>query len=355
MIRLGLWTSWCRVILACGLCVAVGGAGASPAKNKPAKAPMWGDTSQVQALAQSLAQEFNLPTEWTRQRIAQARPVPQVRQWVLPPPSPAAKNWAAYRARFIEPRRIDAGVKFWRQHAEALRRAEQRFGVPAEIVVGIIGVETLYGQHQGKFAVLDVLSTLALDFPTEHPRAAERQAFFRSELGHFLKQTRQGASVKRLGSFAGAMGWPQFMPSSWSRHAIDFDGDGRIDLSRSPVDAIGSVANYFVNHGWKNGMPTHFQVDVSGPGTVLEILTGPDIVPTFSAERMAELGAQLDAAGQAHNGPLALVELHNGGQAPSYVAGTANFYVVTRYNWSSYYALAVIELGAAVARQRTAR
>ena len=188
------------------------------------------------------------------QHLAQAHRLDQVRQLILPPTTPSAKNWAAYRSRFIEPRRIEAGVKFWREHEDALRRAEQRYGVPAHMVVGIIGVETFYGKHMGKFSVLDVLTTLSLDFPTEHPRAAERQAFFQSELGHFLKQTRQGASIKRLGSYAGAMGWPQFMPSSWSQFAVDFDGDGRVDLQRSPVDAIGSVANYFASFGWEKGM-----------------------------------------------------------------------------------------------------
>ena len=343
------WFALCNSRLLLGaLCLLCSVTWAAPGKHKAKAASAWGETAAVRELAQELAREFDLPETWALQRIAHARPLPQIRQLVLPPASPSMKNWAAYRHRFIEPRRIQAGVQFWRQNAQALQRAEQRFGVPAELVVGIIGVETLYGQHQGKFPVLDVLTTLSLDFPSEHPRAAQRQAFFRAELGHFLRQVRAGASIKRLGSFAGAMGWPQFMPSSWSRHAIDFDGDGRIDLNRSPVDAIGSVAQYFVNHGWQSGMPTHFQVDVSDPSVVLEILTGPDIVPTFSAERMAELGARLEPKAQAFEGPLALIELQNGGASPSYVVGTSNFYVVTRYNWSSYYALAVIELGQAV-------
>ena len=317
-----------------------------PASGKPK--PTWGHTPEVQQLAQTLAQSHGLPVQWTQKQLSQAHVLSQVRQLVLPPATPTSKNWMAYRDRFIEPRRIEAGLKFWREHAAALRRAEQTYGVPSEMVVGIIGVETYYGRHMGKFSVLDVLTTLSLDFPTEHPRAAERQAFFQDELGHFLRQTRQGASIKRLGSYAGAMGWPQFMPSSWSKYAVDFDGDGKIDLQNSPVDAIGSVAHYFAGFGWKTGMPTHFAVDVSDPKVDLATLTAPDIVPTFSAARMAELGAKLDAPGQAFQGPLALIELQNGGETPTYVAGTPNFYVVTRYNWSSYYAMAVIELGQAV-------
>jgi membrane-bound lytic murein transglycosylase B len=315
---------------------------------------MWGDTPQVQALAQELAQRHDLPAAWTLKQLAQAHPVPSVRQLILPAPTPVPKNWAAYRDRFIEPKRIEAGVRFWQQHLSALRRAEATYGVPAEMVVGIIGVETYYGRHLGKFNVLDVLSTLTLDFPPEHPRAAERQAFFKSELGAFLKQSRQGASLKRQGSFAGAMGWPQFMPSSWAQFAVDFDGDGQIDLLNSPVDAIGSVANYFAQFGWTTGMPTHFAVDVSGSNVDMATLMAPDILPTFSATRMAELGAQLDPSGQAFDGQLALIELKNGVEPASYVAGTPNFYVITRYNWSSYYAMAVIELGQEIkaARQR---
>jgi membrane-bound lytic murein transglycosylase B len=341
----GRWGRMAAVVLS--LC-ACGHMTAAAKAKKPPPGPAWGEQARVTELAEQLSQSHDLPKAWVIQQIARAHPVPKVRQLVMPPATPTAKNWHAYRERFIEPKRIAAGVEFWRRHDKALRRAQAAYGVPPEMVVGIIGVETYYGRHLGKFPVLDVLTTLSLDFPLDHPRALERQAFFRSELGFFLKQARQGASLKRQGSYAGAMGWPQFMPSSWSRHAVDFDGDGQIDLNNSPVDAIGSVANYFANHGWKSGMPTHFAVDVSGPGVDLATLTAPDIVPTFTAERMTELGARLDEAGRALTGPLALVELQNGGNAPSYIAGTSNFYTVTRYNWSSYYAMAVIELGQAV-------
>ena len=150
------------------------------------------------------------------------------------------------------------------------------------------------------------------------------------------------------------MGLGQFMPSSWVRYAIDFDGDGRVDLFKSPTDAIGSVANYFIGHGWTPGMPTHFGVQFDTARLQLDELLAPDILPTFSATSLQAKGAVLDAAGAQHAGPLALVELQNGGDAPSYVAGTENFYAVTRYNWSSYYAMAVIELGREVAAARAA-
>jgi membrane-bound lytic murein transglycosylase B len=155
-----------------------------------------------------------------------------------------------------------------------------------------------------------------------------------------------------VGSYAGAVGLPQFMPGSINRYAVDFDEDGRIDLTRtdSAADVIGSVAHYLAAAGWQRGLPTHYSV--AAPVAVVDraIMLVPDIVPSFTAAQFIERGAELPAEALAHDGLLALVELQNGDAAPSYVAGTSNFYAVTRYNWSSYYAMAVIELGAAVGR-----
>ena len=325
-----------------------------PAKSshryKAPKAHAHGDTPEVLALAERIAQTHDLPAPWVRRQMAHALRLDSLSALVLPPATPSAKNWQAYRERFVEPRRIAAGLAFWQQHTQALQRAVQRYGVPAELVVGIIGVETYYGRHMGNFRLIDALSTLALNFPTEHPRHAERRAFFQAELGHFLAQAHRAgpSALNAKGSYAGAAGWPQFMPSSVAQWGVDFDGNGRIDLVRSPVDAIGSVANYLKSFGWVSGMPTHYPVTPPSDPTQRETLLLPDILPSFSAERMTELGATLQGPGLQHTGPLALVELHNGGQEPSYVAGTENFYVVTRYNWSSYYALAVIDLAQAI-------
>jgi len=304
--------------------------------------------------ADDLAARRDLDPAWVRAVIGRAQFLPQVPRLMLPAPRGTAKNWAAYRARFVEPVRIRAGVRFWDAHAEALARAEQEYGVPQEIIVGILGVETLYGQHMGRLRVLDALATLAFDFPEAHPRAAERRAFFRRELEQFLSLAhRSGADpFEAQGSYAGAMGLPQFMPSSWARWAVDFDRDGRIDLFASAEDAIGSVASYFIGHGWQPGMPTHFPVRLDDARLDLDALLAPDILPTFSVAAMAALGAEVQGAGAAHAGQLALIELENGAAAPSFLAGTANFYAVTRYNWSSYYAMAVIELGQAVAAAR---
>ena len=310
------------------------------------------DDIHVMAWAQEAAPRLQLDPIWLQKVMAQAQRLPLVEKLVLPPPSPVAKDWATYRARFIEPTRIQAGARFWRKHQATLARAEKEFGVPAEIIVAIIGVETLYGQNTGNFRLVDALGTLAFHFPQAHPRATERQAFFRSELEQFLLlSSRSGADPLSVrGSYAGAMGLPQFMPSSWAQYAVDFDGDGRVDLFGSPADAIGSVANYFKAFLWQTGMPTHYPVSLSAQ-TDMDSLLAPDILPTFSVASFTAKGAGLNGAALAHPGPLALIELHNGPNAPSYVAGTENFYAITRYNWSSYYAMAVIELAEAVARE----
>ena len=312
------------------------------------------ERTEVAAFIAEAADQHALDADWLQAQLAGARLQPSVQRFIMPPPAGTAKNWAAYRARFVEPVRIDAGVAFWRANEAWLEQAEQRFGVPAKIIVGVIGVETIYGRHTGNFRVIDALATLAFDFP---PGRKDRSAFFKEELAQLLVWCRregiEPASV--LGSYAGAIGLPQFMPSSINRQAVDFDGNGHIDLRGSAADAIGSVANYLAAYGWKTGMPTHYAVKPPTDTTQRATLLAPDIVPSFSAEQFTAAGAVLEESGLRHTGPLALVELQNGDAAPSHVAGTENFYVVTRYNWSSYYALAVIELGEAVAAARGGR
>jgi membrane-bound lytic murein transglycosylase B len=313
--------------------------------------PAYAGRPDTLALADEIAERHGLDRRWVRTTLGKARQVPQVMRLIVPPPVSVPKNWQQYRSRFLELERIQAGVAFWQAQRETLERAGSIYGVPPEIIVGIIGVETYFGRHQGRYRVLDALATLALDFPAEHPRAAQRTAFFRAELGEFLKLRHQAGqdAFKPRGSYAGALGIPQFMPSSWARYAVDFDNDGRVDLFDSTADAIGSVAHYFRNFNWKPGMPTHYPVDFDYARMDMETLLAPDIKPTFGVEQFEAKGVVLGAAARRHNGPLALVELQNGDYAPSYVAGTENFYAITRYNWSSYYALAVIELGQAVA------
>jgi membrane-bound lytic murein transglycosylase B len=350
-------TSTCRLLLAlCGMLALPHDAMARNAKARQAvqqePAPAAYATRQdVLDFAAEIAERRQLPRDWVQAQLAQARRQPGAQRLMMPPPAGTAKNWAAYRERFVEPQRIMAGARFWQDNASWLQRAEERFGVPAEIVVGIVGVETFYGRITGNFRVLDALATLAFDFPAGR---SDRSAFFRGELEEFLVMCRRDSLDPTLpkGSFAGAMGLPQFMPGSINRWAVDFDDDGRIDLNASAADVVGSVANYLAAHGWQRGMATTFEVAVPVDSASRATLLQPDILPSFNAQQMAALGAELDDAGRAHAGPMALVELQNGSAAPSFVAGTQNFYAVTRYNWSSYYAMAVITLGEAVKRQR---
>jgi membrane-bound lytic murein transglycosylase B len=340
-------------LLLCAACVPAATAAAHKRPHRAAApaAPAYGDQADVQAFAAEVAVHRGLPREWIASQLAQARRVEAVRKAIMPPPAGTAKNWAAYRERFIEPRRIEAGVAFWRDHAAWLEQAEHRWGVPAAVVVGIIGVETFYGRLTGHFRSLDALATLAFDFP---PGRKDRSAFFRGELEEFFVFcAREGADPQQVkGSYAGAIGLPQFMPGSINRQAIDFDGDGHIDLLASAADAVGSVANYLAGAGWQRGLPVTYEVAVPVSSADRAALLAPDIVPSFSAAQFAERGAVLAEAGRAFDGALALVELQNGPLAPSHVAGTRNFYVLTRYNQSSYYAMAVIALGEAVAAQR---
>jgi membrane-bound lytic murein transglycosylase B len=324
----------------------------------PAIRPLSGNPSpdsyayreDARQLAIDLAQTMALDPLWVWDALSKARVKDNAAKLMMPAPMPTAKNWAAYRSRFVEPIRIRAGVSFWRLYEADLKRAEAQFGVPAAIIAGVLGVETIYGRNTGNFRVLDVLTTLTLDFPKGR---SDRSAFFKDELAQYLKLCQeQGIEPDSMtGSYAGAVGLPQFMPSSIRRYAIDFDGDGRIDLMRSPVDAIGSVAHYLAEHGWQTSLPAYYDIAPPKDAGALAKLLAPDILPSFSPKEMQDLGANLPQAAQNHPGPLALVQLFNGPDAPTMIAGTANFYAITRYNQSSYYALAVIQLGEAVSRE----
>ncbi len=322
------------------------------AVSQNATGPAYSTRADAMSWADDMAERRNLDRDWVRRAIGEAHHLTIVAKFITPPPAGTVKNWRVYRSRFIDPVRIQAGVRFWQGNREALERAEKEYGVPAEIIVGIIGVETIYGQQVGNFRVIDALATLTFDFPGAHPRAQERREFFQGELEQFLSLTsRTGEDPMAVrGSFAGAMGLPQFMPSSYVKYAIDFDGDGKIDLFNSAADVIGSVASYLKAFNWQPGMPTHYPVAFDRSRLDLDALMAPDILPTFSVASFTAKGVVLEGDALNHTGPLALVELQNAGAESVYVAGTENFYAITRYNWSSYYAMAVIELGREVAR-----
>ena len=308
---------------------------------------IYGLRDDVVAFAEGVAERHELDVEWVRNALAQARFIPAVARYIMPPTTGTAKNWAAYRARFVEPIRIRAGVAFWRANQRWLGQAEDLYGVAPEIVVGIVGVESIFGRQMGDFRVIDALATLAFDFPSGRK---DRSAFFRDELeAWFVLCKSEGIDpLAWRGSYAGALGMAQFMPSSFNQSAVDFDGDGHVDLHGNAADVIGSVANYLAEFGWKRGLPARFDVKPPTDTSERAALLAPDIVPTFTAAEMVQRGAWLPEPALAVDSLLALVELQNGDAAPTYVAGTTNFYALTRYNWSSYYAMAVLALGEAV-------
>jgi membrane-bound lytic murein transglycosylase B len=279
---------------------------------------------------------------------------------VTPSPTPSVKNWHVYQSRFLDPIRINAGVRFWRNNQATLQRAYEEFGVPPEVIVGIIGVETIYGRYMGNFRVLDALTTLAFDYPNT-PNRADRQATFRKNLEDYLVWTRDSQldPTTVLGSYTGAIGIPQFLPSSIVQYAISYDGNKQIDLRTSQADAIGSVANYLRQNGWENGRPVVWDIgsDAGSIGIAQAAADGqPE--PHWPLEQLLRAGLLvnqpgLDMASEAGT-PVTIVDLPSPGLPTEYKLGLKNFYVLTRYNRSFFYALAVYQLGEKVKAQMVA-
>ncbi len=300
-----------------------------------------------------MSHEHGFDREALRAHFSRTHYIDAVVKLINPPPAGRPKNWTVYRERFVEPQRLQAGVAFWNRHEEALRRAEAEFGVPADIIVGIIGVETFYGRDTGRFRVVDALTTLAFAYP-DTPNRDARKAYFRNELRQVLLYARENDidPFSLHGSFAGAIGWPQFMPGSIRKYAVDFDGDGKIDLRNSPVDAIGSVGSFLANHGWLSGLPLVYPVAVSSasdagwPG-----LIGQSLEARHTLAQMKDAGVNV-AIAVPESITYGLVDLQDGERPTRYWIGTGNFFAITQYNRSFFYAMAVIELGQAVAQQR---
>ncbi|GAB3093949.1 lytic murein transglycosylase B [Pseudomaricurvus hydrocarbonicus] len=258
-------------------------------------------------------------------------------------PAEKTLTWAEYRKIFVTASRIGKGVEFWQKNEAALARAQEQYGVPAEIIVAIIGVETRYGQHMGNYRVLDALSTLAFDYP-------KRSDFFTKELKQFLllarEQQRDPLSLK--GSYAGAMGYGQFMPSSYRAYAADFDDDGFVDIWNNQQDAIGSVANYFVRHGWKTGAPVVSRARAASDfdqKLLNDSLKPKHTVASLKAEGFEPV-TQLPGAAKANAMKL------EGEHGVEFWMGLNNFYVITRYNHSRLYAMAVYQLSQEILQEK---
>jgi len=251
-------------------------------------------------------------------------------------------DWYQYRPIFVTETRMAKGESFWRAHADTLERASRKFGVSAEIIVAIIGVETLYGTRKGKHPVLDSLATLAFRYP-------RRSKFFRSELEQFLLLAQQENfdTAKVKGSYAGAMGIPQFISSSYRRYSVDFDGDGVRDLLSNETDAIGSVGNYLKRHGWQRDGVVALPASVSGDK--YKALVKKGMKPNTAVSEMHNFGVVVLYASE-NESPGALIELNNKNSTEHWV-GLQNFYAITRYNHSSLYAMAVFQLARGISKR----
>jgi membrane-bound lytic murein transglycosylase B len=301
---------------------------------------------EVRSFIASVSDEHGLEIAELERILGSARYTPVAVRLIGPPPSSApspARSYSRYRSKFLTPELISDGQRFWTQHAPLLERAEAQYGVPAEVIVGILGVETAFGRNTGSFRAVDALVTIAFD-------GERRQDYFREELKELLLLARESSMdpLRIKGSYAGAVGLPQFMPSSYRRFAVDYDDDGAIDLLGSPADAIGSIASYMKSFGWVSGeMPTA-PVRLA-PGSEPELVSG--------LERIHEL-ADVQNKGVVFSGrdppagPISIFELPTPGQPSKFVAGFTNFEVVTRYNRSTFYASAVLELGSAIQKAR---
>lgn len=271
--------------------------------------------------------------QFKREELVQVFEEAQYRQDVIDAmnmPS-TLKPWLDYRASFINPKRIDGGMKFWLKYADALDRAEKLYGVPQEIIIAIIGVETLYGRNAGNYRTLDALTTLTFDYP-------RRVEFFRNELEQYLLLAREQnfdlLSIRA--SYAGALGIPQFMPSSYRKNAVDFNGDGKIDLMKGPEDAIGSVANYLRQYGWKPGEPVAVRAKIEDKARPNDVGAARSLVA------WEELGVTPQSnIGEGFYAYLLDFTLPDGKE---FWFGFNNFAVITTYNNSSYYAMSVYQL-----------
>jgi len=296
----------------------------------------YAERPEVQAFVDDMAKRHGFVRSELRRVFAQARRAEPVLE-AIARPAERVRTWEEYRALLVGERRIAEGVEFWKKYPRTLERAERKYGVPPEYVVAIIGVETFYGRNTGNWRVVDALTTLAFDYP---PRAR----FFRSELEQYLLFARAaGIDVFSVrGSYAGAIGLPQFMPSSTRQYAVDFDGNGKIDLQKSRSDAIGSVANFLKVHGWQRDAGVLLAARVSGEAwrALADGGLGP---PRQSADALREAGVEFEPS-QPPNASVMLVELASLERPSDFRVALRNFWVITRYNRSTFYAAAVADL-----------
>lgn len=312
-------------------------AAANPASDSYLQRP------ELRAFVEDMVTRHDFERPALMELFGQVRPRPDIVEAISNPAE--AKPWHVYRRIFLTESRIEGGLAFWERHEALLTRAQEQFGIPPEIIVAIIGIETRYGHYHGKYPVIEALATLAFDYP-------KRSRFFRSELEEYLLLTREEDidPMSLNGSYAGAMGGPQFISSSYRAYAVDFDGDGRRDLWNSDADIIGSVANYFAVHGWRPGEPITVPAAVSAQKA--EGLPEMGLKPQHTVQRLRALGVK--PQGEVADDALASVIELEQTDGREYWLGLHNFYVITRYNHSALYAMAAFQLSREIAARRGA-
>ncbi len=298
----------------------------------------YGDHPQANRFVERMVDRHGFDRDTIRALMAEAKRKQSILD-AIARPAEKTKTWGEYRDIFVTERRIAQGREFMREHADTLARAEREFGVPAAVISAVLGVETRYGRHRGGYRVLDALATLGFDYPP-------RSDFFSKQLEEYLLLVREQQFDPRQvkGSYAGAMGYGQFIPSSYRHYAIDFDGDGVADIIDNPVDAIGSVANYFKSHGWRPGEPVAVQATVT-PEHNPE-LANDGLKPTRTVAALKAQGYR-PAESLAPEAAATAMRLE-GDSGEEYWIGLQNFYVITRYNHSRLYAMAVYQLSEAL-------
>jgi len=291
---------------------------------------------EVSAFAAEVVARHGLERGAVCELFAEATVRPDVLRLITPAPSSRPPDWNRYRGNFVNAKRIRLGVEFWADNRERIDTVSRQTGVPASVIVALIGIETTYGGNIGRHKAFDTLATLAFEYP---PRAE----FFRRELESLLVlANEQGIAVADIrSSYAGALGMPQFMPSSWRRYAVDGDGDTHIDLWRNPADVVASVANFLVSHGWQPGRPTALKASVEGAPEV-----GGGIKPDTPLGELRQQGVR--ALGEAADSEPGVLLRYGNGESAEYWVGLQNFYVITRYNRSSFYAMSVVQLAEAL-------
>ncbi len=312
----------------------------------PTRAEDYLSRADVRSFIDSMRDEHGVDSAQVERVLGEAQNQPSVIRLIGPEPSSApspARSYPAYRSKFLTPARIAAGMRYWNEHEEFLERAESEYGVPAEVILGILGVETAFGRNTGSYRVVDALATIAFDGP-------RRQDYFRDELKELLLLARDTGidALSFKGSFAGAMGLPQFMPSSYRKYAVDFDGDGVPDIVGSPADAIGSIASYMKAFGWTAGAlaraPVHLPKGREG-----ELVSG--LQRSRDVTELKQQGVKFQGK-ELPEGACSVIELPTPGAPSRFVAGFGNFEAITRYNRSTFYASAVLDLADAIRAAR---